>query len=84
MNAAVSHANVHVVRNSFLKTGISNHLDRSEDNYLWNKCGKEEGEKEDVDEYILPLRDTDKDVPQEQWEELFVNSDEDENDFEGF
>ena len=73
-----------MVRKSFLKTGISNNLDGSEDDYWWNECEEGEGEEVDVDEYILPFWGTD-DVPQEQWEELFDNSkDEEESDFEGF
>ena len=43
------------------------------------------GEEEDVDEYIPPSWDTDKDVPQEQCEELFGNSEDEEKiNFEGF
>ena len=41
-------------------------MDGKEDNYLWNKCEEGVGEEEDVDIYIPPSWDTDKDVPQEQ------------------
>ena len=40
--------------------------------------------KKNVDKYIPPLRDTDMDVPQEQWEGLSRNSEEEKNDFEEF
>ena len=56
-----------MVKKSFLKTGISNNLDGSEDGYLWN-----EYQEEDVVEYISPLWDTDEDVPQKRWEEPLV------------
>ena len=39
----------------------------------------------DVDEYNSSSSNTTEDVPQEHWEELFGNSEnEEENDFEGF
>ena len=47
-----------MVRKSFLKTGISNNLGGSEDNYFCNEC-----EEEDVDEYLPQSWDTDEDVP---------------------
>ena len=54
-----------MVRKSYLKSGIFNNLDGSEDDYLWNECEEGEGEEEDVDEYISPSWETEEDVPQE-------------------
>ena len=54
-----------MVRKSFLKAGISSNLNKSEDDYMWNKC-EGESEKENVDEYIPLAWDTDENVPQKQ------------------
>ena len=38
---------------NFQKTGFSNNLDGSKEDYLWNEC-EGEGEEVEVDEYIPP------------------------------
>ena len=53
-----------MVRKSFLKTGISNNLGGSEDDFLWKECEEGVSIEEDVDEYIPPSWDIDEDVPQ--------------------
>ena len=65
---------------SFLKTGISNRVDGTEDDLLWDsKSGSEEEVKSDV-----PADwDTDLDITQTEIEQLFDES-ETESDGEGF
>ena len=65
---------------SFLKTGISNRMDGTEDDLLWDsKSGSEEEVKSDV-----PADwDTDLDITQTEIEQLFDES-ETESDCEGF
>ena len=62
---------------SFLKTGISNNLNGSENGYLWNECDKREGGEENANEYIIrrrtPMRTCHKN-----------SEDEEENDSEDF
>ena len=73
-----------MVKKSFLKTGISNNLDGSEDDFLWDDGqDEEEGDNEASEQYIPPSWDTDEDLPPEQWNELFGNS-ADESDFDGY
>ena len=69
-----------MVVKSFLKTGISNRMDGTEDELLWDsESGSEKGEKTDV-----PANwDTDINITQEEFEQLFGESG-DESDFEGF
>jgi hypothetical protein len=68
-----------MVAKSFLKTGISNKMDGTEDDKLWEE---HEDEIEEDDTYC-PGWDTDEKITPEEWEELFGNSDDDE-DFDGF
>ena len=69
-----------MVVKSFLKTGISNRMDSMEDDLLWDsESGSEKGEETDV-----PADwDTDINITQEEFEQLFGESG-DESDFDGF
>ena len=60
-----------MVKKSFLKTGISNNLDGSEDYILWNDEDHQEESKEEGDELIPPSWDTDEDILERQVEKLF-------------
>ena len=70
---------IDMVKKSFLKTGISNKMDGSEDDELWLEAEEEESEDEDK----APNWATDEKMTQEEWEKLFGSSDDDES-FEGF
>ena len=59
-----------MVKKSFLKTGVSNNLDGSED----DGQDEEEGDHEASEEYSSPLWNTDEVLPQEQWDELFCSN----------
>ena len=65
---------------SFLKRGISNRMEGTEDNLLWDsESGSEKGEETDV-----PTNwDTDINITQEEFEQLFGESG-DKSDFEDF
>ena len=65
---------------SFLKTGISNRMDGTEDDLLWDsKLGSEE----EVESDVPADWDTDLDITQTEIEQLFDES-QTESDFEGF
>jgi len=75
-----------MVKKSFLKCGISNAMDGSEDNLLYEDDNETAAENEtddeaddDDDEYTADVE-----VTKEQYDELFGNSDDDESEFEGF
>ena len=72
-----------MVKKSFLKTGISNNLDGSEDDILWDDEDHKEESEEEGDELIPPSWDTDEDIPERQLEKLFDDS-ENEDEFHGF
>ena len=64
--------------------GISNNLNGSEDDFLWdNGQDEEEGDHEASEEHSPPSWDTDEVLPQEQWDELFCSS-KDDSDFDGY
>ena len=65
-----------MVKKSFMKTGISNSMDGTEDNHMWQDS--EESSSEEPEE----IWDTDERLAQQEWEDLFGESDDDE--FEGF
>ena len=68
-----------MVIKSFLKTRISNRMDGTEDGLLWDSEPGSEGEESNV-----PADwDTDINITQEEFDQLFGESD-DESDFEGF
>ena len=70
-----------IVKN-FLKTGISNKMDGTEDNLLWDS---DSNKSEETD--VSANWDTDEKLTQEEWEQLFCETQEasdDEMDFEGF
>ena len=69
------------MKKSFLKTGISNKMDGTEDDLLWEEDTDKEDEKDEEDEE--PTWDTDvAHITQEEMDELFGDSDEEE--FDGF
>ena len=70
-----------MVKKSFLKTGISNSMDGTEDDYLWQES-KEESEEEE-DEPVPATWDTDEQLTQKDWEDLFNESDDEDSDLEG-
>jgi hypothetical protein len=74
---------IDMITRSFLKCGISNAMDGTEDDLLWQdpSTQPEEGDPEFDDE--ASGWDSDERITQTQWEELFGVSD-DESDFEGF
>ena len=65
---------------SLLKTGISNRMDGTEDDLLWDS---KSGSKEEVESDVPADWDTDLDITQTEIEQLFDES-ETESDFEGF
>ena len=65
---------------SFLKTGISNRMDGTEDDLLWDS---KSGSEEEVESDVPADWDTDLDITQTQIEQLFDES-ETESDFERF
>ena len=76
-----------MVKKSFLKCGISNAMDGSEDNLLYEDENETAAENEtddkadddDDDEYTADVE-----VTKEQYDELFDDSDDNESEFEGF
>ena len=70
-----------MVIKSFLKTGISNNLDGTEDDALWDES--EDNDDDDSDEDSVGEWDTDEKMTLAEWEALFGKSD-DESDFDGF
>ena len=70
------------LKKSFLKTGISNNLNGSKDDILWDDEDHQK-ESEEKDELIPPSWDTDEDIPERQLEKLFDDS-ENEDKFHGF
>ena len=66
---------------SFLKTGIANPLDGSENDKVWDDSSDEESDE--VEEILPPSWDADEDVPEEDWNKLFKDSDSS-DDFDGF
>ena len=74
-----------MVSRSFLKTGISNRMDGSEDDLLWEECPASESDDEnDFEVTDTTGWDTDEKFTRKEWEQLFGVSDDDESDFEGF
>ena len=69
-----------MVIKSFLKTGISNRMDGTEDNLSWDS---KSGSEEEVESDVPANWDTDLDTTQTEIEQLFGES-ETESDFEGF
>ena len=66
-------------KKSFLKTGIANCMAGTKDDYLWQESGESSEEKDEQE----PARwDTDAHLAQQEWEDMFGNSDGE--DFEGF
>ena len=65
---------------SFLKTGISNRMDGTEDDLLWDS---KSGSEEEVESDVPADWDTDLDITQTEIEQLFDES-ETESDCEGF
>ena len=63
-------------KKSFLKTGISNSMDGTEDDHLWQDSGESSSEEPEE------TWDTDERLTQQEWEDLFGESDDE--DFEGF
>ena len=58
---------------SFSKTGTANPLDGSGDDKVWHDSSDEESDEVEV---ILPTSwDADKNVPEEDWDKLFKDSD---------
>ena len=74
-----------MVVKSFLKTGISNSMDGTQDDELWTESQEDDSEEDDTeeDDTYLAGWDTDEKITQEEWEDLFGKSD-DEEEFEGF
>ena len=70
-----------MVVKSFLKTGISNKMDGTEDDALWKE--DMEIDEDDEDPTDAPNWDTDERMTQEEWNEMFGESDDD-DEFEGF
>ena len=66
---------------NFLKTGIANPLDGSGDDKVWDDSSVEENDE--VEEILPPSWDADGDVPEEDWDRLFKDSDSS-DDFDGF
>ena len=66
-----------MVKKSFLKTGIPNSRDGTEDDHLWQDSGESSSEEEKTEE----TWDTDERLAQQKWENLFGESDDE--DFEG-
>ena len=58
---------------SFLKTGIANLLDGSGDDKV--RDDRSDEEKDEVEEILPPSWDADEDVPEEDWNKLFKDSD---------
>ena len=67
-----------MVKKSFLKTGISSSMDGIEDDHLWQDSGEASSSEEGPEE----TWDTDERLTQQEWENLFGESDDE--DFEGF
>ena len=63
-----------MVKKSFLKTGISNSMDGTKDNHMWQDSGESSSSEE--------TWDTNERLTQQAWEALFGESDDE--DFEGF
>ena len=66
---------------SFLKAGIANPLDGSGDDKVWSDSSDEESDE--VEEILPPSWDADEDVPEEDWDRPFKDSDSS-NGFDGF
>ena len=64
-----------------MKTGIANPLDGSADDKIWNDNSDEESNE--LEEILPPSWDADEDVPEEDWDRLFEDSDSC-DDFDGF
>ena len=60
-----------MVKKSFLKTGISNSMDGTEDDHLWQDSGESSSEDEEPEE----TWDTDERLTQQELEDLFGESD---------
>ena len=76
-----------MVSRSFLKTGISNRMDGSEDDMLWEDSECPASESDDENDFEITDTtgwDTDEKFTREEWEQLFGVSDDDASDFEGF
>ena len=67
-----------MVKKRFMKTDISNSMDRTEDENLWQDSGQLSSSEEEPDE----TWDTDDRLTQQEWEDLFGESDDE--DIDGF
>ena len=68
-----------MVKKSFLKTGILNALDGTEDDELWDDNGNSDDDDLQVEDSLLSAWDADEVVPEEDWAKLF-----DDNDYSDF
>ena len=71
-----------MVKKSFLKTGISNDLDGTEDDELWDDNGNSNDDDLHIEDSLPSAWDADEDVPEEDWAKLLKDSDC--SDFDGF
>ena len=84
----IKHLNMNEKSAEFsFKTGISNAMDGTEDDMLWTT--KEDSDHSDTDENDDGVTDYsgwdhDEKISEEEWIGLFILSDEDPSDFEGF
>ena len=67
-----------MVKKSFLKMGIFNSMNGTEDDHLWQDSGESSSSEEEPEE----TWDTDERLTQQEWGDLLGESDDD--DFEGF
>ena len=64
-------------KKSFLKTGFANPVDGSGDDKVWDDSSDEESDE--VEEILPASRDADIDVPKEDWDRLFEDSNSSDN-----
>ena len=74
MNEACEDIHAEMVKMRFMKTGISNSMDETDDNYIWQVLGESSSEEE--------TWDTNERLTQQEWEDVFGESDDE--DFKGF
>lgn len=72
-----------MVKKSFLKTGISNKLDGTEDDNLWEE-DHELSDSDSIEQEDDTRWDTDERITQEEWNELFGDSENEDEEFNGF
>ena len=75
---AWQYIHVEMVKKSFMNTGISNGIDRTEDDKVWQDSGELSSSEEEPEE----TWDTDERLTQQEWGDLFGESDDEH--FEGF